>query len=99
MKVNKLYPVNVFEFDLKLDMDVVREIDKLDLIYRGGTGVQNSELNLHKHHRFDELAINFYACLRQVYQHYNHDCKGYKITSMWANKYERGAAQEASPPC
>ena len=94
MKVNNLYPVSVFEFDLKLDMDVVREIDKLDLVYRGGTGVQNSELNLHKHHRFDELAINFYACLRQVYQHYNHDCKGYKITAMWANKYEPGTAQE-----
>ena len=93
MKVCKLYPVNVFDFALDIETDVVKEIDKLHMVRRG-SGVLNSDLRLHQSNRFDELVINFNHCLKQVHEYYNYDCTGFRISSMWANKYEPGTAQE-----
>ena len=55
---------------------------------------ENTELDLHHLEEWEPVVDFFHTCLGEIHSHFNYDCKGFRVTSMWANKYEEGVAQE-----
>ena len=95
MKTLKLYPVEIFEFRFDPDgVDYIDIINSSHLERRPSTWVENTELNLHHLTEWEAVVDFFNTCLGEIHSHFNYDCDGFKITSMWANKYEEGVAQE-----
>ena len=93
MKTLKLYPVEIFEFRFDPDgVDYIDIINSSHLERRPSTWVENTELNLHRLTEWEAVVDFFNTCLGEIHSHFNYDCDGFKITSMWANKYEEGVS-------
>ena len=95
MKTHNLYPVEIFEFRFDPDgVDYIDIINSSNLERRPNTWVENTELDLHHLEEWEPVTDFFHTCLGEIHSHFNYDCKGFRVTSMWANKYEEGVAQE-----
>ena len=95
MKTHQLYPVEIFEFRFDPDgVDYIDIINSSNLERRPHTWVENTELDLHHLEEWEPVVDFFHTCLGEIHSHFNYDCKGFRVTSMWANKYEEGVAQE-----
>ena len=57
--------------------------------------MQNTCLRLQHEEAWKPVSDFIQSCLDEIYEHFNYDCDGLRITSMWANKYEIGVAQQA----
>ena len=87
MKTHRLYPVEIFEFRFDPDgVDYIDIINSSNLERRPHTWVLNTELNLHHLEEWEPVVDFFHTCLGEIHSHFNYDCKGFKVTSMWANK-------------
>lgn len=95
MKVNKLYPVDVFEFQFSSEEDWVSRVQKQKLDQRNETGILNTWLELHKVEAFEPMVDFFHECLDEIQDTWNYDCDGFKVTSMWANYYRPGVRHTA----
>lgn len=94
MKVSKIYPVEIYEWNDSWLHDWVHTCNQLVWKERG-SGVRNAGPDLHKMPMFDSLTRWFSECLTDLHKQKNYDCGGFKITSMWANHYRPGTQQEA----
>lgn len=94
MRINKLYPVEVFEFDLNLDDTWVKHVREMAVDEQPTMGVLNTHPRLNSDPKFAQLVLILQDCLQQVHEHYNFDCEGFKISSMWGNYYRPGTAQQ-----
>ena len=94
MKTNSIYPVEIYEWSSDINHDWIRVINKLPTKERE-TGILNAGPELHHDERFRPLVTWFEQCLYDIHQDKCFDCDGFKITSMWANRYRPGTRQEA----
>ena len=96
MKTHKLYPVEIYEFQFDGDCNkFIDVINSSNLIRRPDTWMQNTCLRLQHEEAWKPVSGFIQSCLDEIYEHFNYDCDGLRITSMWANKYEIGVAQQA----
>ena len=94
MKKVDLYPVECYEFESNHKWQWIEKIRELDL-KETGTGTLNTGPELHKNEKFKPIVDFINECLGKIRLHYNYDCSGFKITSMWANYYRPGTDQHA----
>ena len=94
MKKVELYPVECYEFESNHKWQWIEKIHELDL-KETGTGTLNTGPELHKNEKFKPIVDFINECLGKIRLHYNYDCSGFKITSMWGNYYRPGTDQHA----
>ena len=86
MKVNQIYPIDIYEFNTDIEVPLDLDWKERD------SGVMNAGPDLHRRGDWEwqDLTLYFQECLNSIHEHRNFDCSGFKITSMWANWFRPG---------